>query len=133
MSPLPNVGRQREAQHLDAQLAALRSGNVLNRERVTLIVKCHGRALLGRVLPVRGGLLFMPAGMIRRNLLSREGQSNGRAKPAWARPDSCWFDQSVPEEIRARCRCHANPQIIETADMFDHIRRGERVMVVPMR
>jgi hypothetical protein len=40
------------------------------------------------VLPVRGGLLFMPAGKIRRNLLSREGQSNGRAKLAWARPDS---------------------------------------------
>jgi hypothetical protein len=132
MSPLPNVGRQREAQHLDAQLAALRSGNVLNRQRVTLIVRCHGRALLGRVLPVLGGLLFMPAGKLHRNLLSRDGQANGRATPAWARSDSCWLDRDAPEEIRARCRCHA-PQIIETADMFDHIRRGERVMVVPMR
>lgn len=128
---LPNVGRLREAQRLAATLALL-PGHVLNRE-ATLIVRCPQGAVLCRVFRMPEGLLFVPVGRTRRGRLVGDGQGNGRSVPVWDRPDPYWLDAGLAEQIRCRCRCHADVQIIETADMFDHIRRGERTMIVPVR
>ena len=124
----PNVGRQREAQARATQLAAL-PGKALAR-RATLIVRCRGGALLCRVFPVGKEMLFVPVGKVRRNRLVRDGRGNGRAEPTWRPPDPYWLDPDIADEIRVRCHCHADTQTIGTADMLDHIRRGERTMIM---
>lgn len=124
----PNVGRQREAQHRAALFAAL-PGDVLTR-RATLIVRCRGGALLCRVFRIGEAMLFVPVGKIRRNRLVRDGRGNGHAEPTWGTPDPYWLDPDVADEIRVRCHCHADTQIIGTADMLDHIRRGRRTMTM---
>lgn len=131
---LQNLGRQRAAEHRAAQLAAL-PGDVLNREarRGGLIVRCHKDSVLCRVFASREGLLFVPAAKIRRTRLTRDERGARQVVAVWDRPPPYWLDRGRSEQIRARCRCHADPQIIETADMLDHIRRGKRRMVVPLR
>jgi hypothetical protein len=124
---LPNVGRLREAQERATQLSAL-PGNVQNRE-ATLLVQCRKRSVLCRVFDVRGGLLFVPAGRTRQTA----PRVNARSDVIWQRPNPYWLDPAHDEEVRARCRCCADPWVFRTADMLDFIRRGRRAMRLPLR
>jgi hypothetical protein len=131
---LPNVGQQREAQERVVQLSAL-SGEALNRE-AKLRLRCDRGDLLSRVFELRGRYLYASlgkAGKVRRNVPVRDGQGDYRVIPKWAPPDSYWLDPDAAEEVRARCRCRAEIYVVSTADMFDHIRRGKRTMIVPVR